>query len=53
MVAGVLVVAEKQRRTGHLGQDDVEVAVAVDVGVGAAAADDRREQVGAGGLGAD
>ena len=47
------VVAEEAGGAAVGGEDDVEVAVAVDVGVGAAAADDRAEQVGAGGLGAD
>ena len=43
------VVTEELRGASVCGQDHVEVAVAVDVGIGAASADDRSEQVGAGG----
>ena len=40
-----LVVAQQERRSGDLGQDDVEVAVDVDVGIGRAAADDLTRQI--------
>ena len=49
MVLEVAVVAEDERRAAVGAEDHVEVAVAVEVGVGDSAADERLEQVLAGG----